>query len=121
MAKYHPDYLKLRASDAIHYAVLDYYLNQQHQKYVCSGTRNLSHHTRVQDYKISNWKFRKAYCKLNVVYAPKLRLFVYVAYIFRKCFSLLDFLKPVHLLNTLLTMENISRQCRKEKASISSK
>ena len=47
MSKYHPDYMKLRPSDAIHHEVLKHYLNELKKRYVSNGTRNVSHQTNV--------------------------------------------------------------------------
>ena len=109
-AKYLPEYLRLRASDAIHYHVLDYYLNQCGYKYVCSGSRSISHKTNAQEYKIKTFGFRKAYCKLHVAYAPKYRRFIKLLYPFRKLFHLFDGITKIHQLNGVLIMEEIVRR-----------
>lgn len=112
IAKYHPGYLSLRASDAIHYHVLNRYLNELGRKYVTSGTRNLNHKTHVQDYKIHNWHFRQAYCRLHLMYSPKVAWIIWLLYPIRKCLILLDSIKKVHAINGLLLMEEVSRKCK---------
>lgn len=59
-AKYDPDYLNRRCSDAIHYEILNYYLNNLGYKYINSGERNISHETNAQEYKISKFAFKKS-------------------------------------------------------------
>lgn len=110
-AKYHPELQSFnRPSDVLHYAVLNYYLNDLGQKYVCSGTRNINHKTHVQDYKIKNWNFRKAYCKLHIIYNPKIKWIVKIAYPFRKLLKLFDSITLIHQVNSLMILEDIVRR-----------
>lgn len=111
-AKYHPKMMNVRASDVIHYAILDYYLNQLGQKFINSGTRTISHQTNVQGYKEHHWKFRKAYCRLHIEYNPKIRFAVKILYFFRKPLLLFDKISIIHLVNSVLSMESIARGCR---------
>lgn len=110
-AKYHPDMqTAVRPSEAIHYYVLTHYLNELEQKYICSGTRNINHKTHVQDYKIQNWHFRRAYCHLHIVYNPRIKWIVKSIYPFRKMLRFLDFETHIHQINSLLRMEEIARE-----------
>ena len=111
-AKYHPERQSWnRPSDVIHHAVLTHYLNELGQKYICSGSRNINHKTHVQEYKIKNWKFRKAYCRLHLVYNPKIKWIVKCIYPFRKLLMLLDNVTLVHQLNALMKLEEAARGC----------
>lgn len=112
-SKYDPKYLKLRASDAIHYTILEEYLNEENYKFVSSGSRNISHTTNVQDYKISTFGFRKAYCRLHIEYNPKIKYVVKVIYPFRKILKMFDGIGIVHQINAVLKMEEIVRKQRK--------
>ena len=116
MGKYHPDYMKLRASDAIHYAVLTHYLNELGQRYIDSGTRNISHHTGVQDYKEINWHFRRAYCLLHIEYNPQIRWLIKCLFPLRRLLYACDRIKPVHKLNGVMRMEEIARECKRMKS-----
>ena len=110
-AKYHPDMqTAVRPSESIHYYVLQHYLNELGQKYVCSGARNLNHKTTVQDYKIRNWHFRRAYCRLHIVYNPKIKWIVMCLYPLRMIFRQFDFITRIHQFNSLLRMEEIARR-----------
>lgn len=109
-AKYHPERQSYnRPSDVLHYAVLSHYLNELGQKYVCSGSRNINHVTNVQDYKEKNWKFKRAYCKLRVVYNPKIGWLVKCMYPFRKFLLKLDTFSIIHQLNGVLRLEECNR------------
>ena len=115
MGKYHPDYMKLRASDAIHYAVLTHYLNELGQRYIDSGTRNISHHTGVQDYKEIHWHFRRAYCLLHIEYNPQIRWMIKCLFPLRRVLYACDCIKPVHKVNGIMRMEEIARACKRLK------
>lgn len=110
-AKYHPDLQGYnRPSDVLHYAVLNYYLNECHQRYVCSGSRNINHRTHAQEYKINNWKFRKAYCTLHLIIRPGFKWVVNIVYPFRRCLRLLDNIALIHQLNSFLLLYQFSKE-----------
>lgn len=52
--------------------------------YVCDGARSIRHETAFQDYLEKYFTFRKAYCKLNIVYRPGFGLVVKMLYPFRR-------------------------------------
>lgn len=108
-AKYDPKLQVYRPSDAIHYTILTHYLNELHQYYVCSGTRNINHKTHVQDYKIRNWKFRRAYCHLHIVINPKIRWLIHIIYPFRRLLHFFDNITLIHQINGLLQMIAIAK------------
>ncbi len=108
--KYHPELQSYtRPSDALHYYLLNYYLNELGQKYLCSGSRNINHQTNVQEYKIKHWLFRKAYCKLHIEYNNKIKFAIKILFPFRKLLYYLDNITLVHQLNSLLKLEEIAR------------
>lgn len=109
-AKYDPQYLNLRASDAIHYTILEHYLNQEGYAYVCSGCRTINHATNAQEYKITTFGFRKAYCILHVAYRPKVKWIVQLLYPVRRVLSKLDGIGFIHQVNSILLMEEMVRK-----------
>lgn len=109
-AKYDPAYLNLRGSDAVHYAVLEHYLNVKGYPYVCSGSRTVNHETNVQDYKISTFGFRKAYCSLNMKYNPNIRFAITIIYPLRKLLKKLNGISIVHSINAVMKMEELRRE-----------
>lgn len=116
-AKYDRDYLSLRGSDAVHYAVLQYYMNEQYgkYKYMCCGSRNINHRTHAQNYKEETFGFRRAYCKLCICYNPKYKLLIRAMYPFRKTFYRFDKIPAFHKVNGVLRMDEISRACSSDK------
>lgn len=109
-AKYHPELQSyVRPSDAIHYTILTHYLNELGQKFICSGSRSLNHKTNVQDYKIKNWRFRKAFCKLHLVYRKDINIIIKLVYPFRNLLMKFDNITAIHQLNSVLKMEEIAR------------
>ncbi len=108
-AKYDPEFLNLRASDAIHFTVFEHYLNFEKYRYVSSGARTINHITNAQEYKISTFGCTKAFCKLRLVYNPKYKWIVKVLYPFRKILLKFDRIGIIHSVNSILKMENICR------------
>ncbi|MGN0033202.1 MAG: hypothetical protein ACI358_05445 [Candidatus Limimorpha sp.] len=50
------------------YKMNEHYLGELQLKYVSDGTRSITEHSNIQQYLEQNFKFRKAYCKLEVRY-----------------------------------------------------
>lgn len=115
-AKYHPQRQGFnRPSDVLHYAILDYYLNELHQRFVCSGARNINHKTNVQEYEIGTWKYRKVYCKLHIEYRVWLRYVIMFLYPFRTILHIFNNNTIGHQINSLLLLEKLARECRRQK------
>ena len=108
-AKFNPDYSNRQVSDALYYCILEYYLNELKLRYVSSGTRNILHQTNTQEYKIRRFGYKKAYCKLNVAYSPKIKWAVKLLFPFRRALALFDSVKICHKINGVLKMEAIVR------------
>ncbi len=77
--------------------------------YICDGARNINHETNFQNYLEENFGFRKAYCKLHIVYNKKIKWIIKLLFPFRNIFVKFDSFKRVHLLNSLLKMEEYRR------------
>ncbi len=113
-SKFHPDYLKLRVSDALYAFVLDYYLNHQKKKYVSSGSCSINHVSNTQEYKEQHFGYRKCFCLLHVLYKP------FYKWIFKLLFLLRGFVSIlgrrftlIHRIAAVLKMEEIVRKsCR---------
>jgi len=84
--KFHPQYLKYYSSYALFYTMNRYYLSERNLKYVNDGARNLVHKTNIQDFLITKFGFRKAYCRLHVIYNPILRFIIMFIYPLRFAF-----------------------------------
>ena len=75
--KFHPKFLrKFYPSEALFYTMNNYYLNKKNFKYINDGARSISHETNIQEFLIQKFRFRKAYCKLNIIYSRDIRLLV---------------------------------------------
>jgi hypothetical protein len=85
--KYDPEYLKLYPGYALIFEMNNYYLNELKLEYVNDGSRSISHETNIQDYLIQKFKFRKAYCNLNIVYSKKIKLLVSLLFPFLRFFE----------------------------------
>jgi hypothetical protein len=106
--KFHPDSLKFYSSYTLFYTMNQYYLNEKSFRYVNDGARSISHKTNIQSFLIDKFKFRKAYCKLNIIYSPKVKLILSIIYPIRWFLSFLDF-GPFVKLNVLMFQEKIRR------------
>ena len=107
--RYHTDYKNLYASYALQYEMDKYYLEEKKLKYVNLGTRSLLHESGVQDFLIKKFKYRKAYCKLNIVYSPLFGFLVKFIYPFRGLINKLSF-KKLTKVKAILNQHEISSQ-----------
>ena len=110
--KFDPMYLKNYSSYVLYFSMNKYYLNEKNFKYVNNGTRSISHQTNIHDFLIDKFKFRKAYCKMQIEYAPKIKFLVDSFLIFSYFFSLipLNIFRKIHV---VLYQEQIRRLCEK--------
>jgi len=110
--KLDPDYLRDYSSYVLYYSMNKYYLNENNFKYINNGTRSISHQTNIHDFLIDKFKFRKAYCNIQVVYSPFFNTLVRYLLPVRSFFSLipLDFFRKIYV---VLHQEEIRKLCAK--------
>lgn len=77
---------------------------------VYDGERNILHETRFHDYLIKYFGFRKAYCRLRIAYAPKIKWIIKVLYPFRKLLHGHN-IRILDKIYAVLMMEQYSREC----------
>lgn len=77
--------------------------------YICDGARSIQHETAFQDYLEKYFEFRKAYCRLRVVYKPAMKIAVGICFPFRGILKKFDGLSVVRKVNALMRMEEINR------------
>ena len=98
---------------ALVYGIVSFFEEELKQgAYLCDGARNIIHKTSFQDYLEKYFGFRKAYCRLHMIYSPKIRVAVRTLYCFRRVFKKLDNIGIIHKINGLLLMEEIARGSR---------
>lgn len=76
---------------------------------LCDGARSINHESNFQDYLEKYFGFRKAYCKLHILYNPKISWAIKLFYPIRKLLLKLDGIGFVHQINAVLKMEEIIR------------
>lgn len=110
--KYDPEYLRYQTSAALTYSVVYDYLNVRHYRYVMDGQRAIRHKTNIQEYLEQYFGFRKAYCKLNLIYSPAMKVAVILLYPFRKLLARIagDHVFLNNIVSVLM-MEEIKRAC----------
>ena len=77
--------------------------------YVVDGERSIRHETAFQDYLEKYFGFRKAYCKLNVIYRFPLNVMVTILFPFREFISSEG--RIGSMVSAILKMEEYRRQC----------
>ena len=108
-----PEYVKEYPFYALFYTMNLYYLNEKKLKYVTDGSRNISHKTNIQQFLLTKFKFRKAYCNLHIKYSWSFGLVVKLLFPFRKIFSYFDNLLFRNIFSVLF-QEEISRNCKQK-------
>jgi len=73
LEKIAPEYLHIGASYYSNYYQNCYYLNDKGVRYIDAGARSIVHATNVQEFLISKFNYRKAYCDLNIEYLPLIK------------------------------------------------
>jgi len=106
--KFHPKYLKLYPSYALFYEMNSYYLEEKNFLYVNDGAKSIAHNTNIQNFLVDKFKFRKAYCRLNIAYRKDIAIVVKVLYPFRKIISKFNFSSAKKIV-VLLKQEEIRR------------
>ncbi|MDG6348298.1 GNAT family N-acetyltransferase [Luteimonas sp. 8-5] len=101
-----PDALKGSLSYALIQAMNEHYLGARGFRYVSDGARNLSHRTNIHQFLQTKFGFRRAYCRLNVVYSRPVGALVALAYPFG---SVLKHVPGAAKLRALLEQERIRR------------
>lgn len=96
MTKVHvlPAFLRNRVNAGLVFTLCQYYLNSGKYKYISDGQRNIVHETNYQAFLVKTLGFRYAYCRLNVVYHPAIKVVVKVLYPFRGLLRRLSGLLP---------------------------
>ncbi len=110
-----PDYERCGINAAMVFKILD-----DHNEflstdgYICDGARSINHETAFQDYLEKYFDFRKAYCKLHVVYNPKLKNVIKLIYKMRSVLKCFDNIRIIHQINSVLKMEEIVQKQNNE-------
>lgn len=85
------------------YEMNRYYLDELKLKYVNDGARSITEHSNIQPFLIDTFHFRKAYCKLQIVYKWWMRIAVDILYPFRN-------IVPILPIKAILRMEEMARR-----------
>lgn len=78
--------------------------------YICDGGRSINHETAFQDYLEKYFGFRKAYCRLHIVYNSKIKWIIKSLFPFRKFLLKFDGIGKIHQINSVMRMEEIARE-----------
>lgn len=106
--KTNPEYLKLYPNYALFFTMDQHYLNERKLRYVNDGAKSILHDTNIQDFLISKFKFRRAYCKLHIIYLPSVAFLVQILFPFRSLLAKIKF-GPFSKVNAILAQEEMRR------------
>lgn len=115
VVKIDPAYLKNEVNAALGFVLCQYYLNEKKLKYICDGERNIRHQSNYQNFLVSVLGFRKAYCRLHIVYNPLVAPFVSLLYPLRN--FLVRFKESnslIYNIYCLLMQEQYARESQKD-------
>lgn len=102
-----PEYEKQGISEGAVYGLLNIYKKElENGMYINDGSRSVLHNTRFQEFLIKKFGFRKAYCRLNIVYNPIVQVVVLVLYPFR------NIIKNRRIKATLIMQEIINKDAK---------
>ncbi len=85
------------------YEMNRYYLDELKLKYVNDGARSITEHSNIQPFLIDTFHFRKAYCKLQIVYKWWMKIIVDTLYPLRS-------VVPILPVKAILRMESFVRE-----------
>lgn len=105
-----PEFERLQVFAAVLYRMTDDLKEDiEKGKYICNGSRTVSHDTSFNDYLERYFRFRKVYCKLHIEYRGIVKWFIRIVYPFRRILLKLDNRRLFHSVNAVLKMETIAR------------
>lgn len=90
--------------------LVDFEDKLRYGEYICDGSRNVLHETNFQDYLERYFEFRKAYCKLHIIYNKRIKSAIKILYPFRRILECFDFVRFVQKISAVLKMEEIVRR-----------
>ena len=101
--KFHPEFLKpVSPSYGLIYCMNEYYLEKKGLRYVSDGARSITEHSEIQTFLIKKFRFRKAYCQVQMFYKWWLWIIVCLLFPFR------SYIRAVSI-KAMLKMEEIAR------------
>lgn len=109
------DYEKFEINAALMWGILAFFkdrLEHGHGFYILDGERSIYHQTKYQEYLVTKFAFRKAFCELHIAYNPFFKILVNLAYSFRYLVNFIpgQFARKV---NAIVLQEKIYRSFKK--------
>lgn len=105
-----PMYERLHVNAALVAKICEVY-NEKFEEgfYIVDGERNISHETGFQGYLEKYFGFRKAYCRLNLIYRPFIKMVVKVLFPMKDILKRFDSNSLMHSVNAIMNLEEIYR------------
>ena len=100
-------YTKMYANYALIYEMNRYYLKDRKINYVSDGARSILHDSKIQEFLVKKFKFRKAYCHLHIIYSTPVRFIIFVLFPFRFLIFKLNYFSLFKKIIAILKQEEI--------------
>ena len=110
--KFHPKYLKLYSSYVLFFEMSKYYLKENNFLYLHDGAKSISHDTKIHEFLLQTFKFRKVFVRLNLAYRWDVKFIVSIVYPFKSIIDKLPNNTLINKLKVLLLQESIVREMK---------
>lgn len=114
-SKVNPNYRSYCPLLAMNFYQIEKYINSGLYRYMSNGARTILHQTGYNDYLENKLGFRKAYCRLNIVYRPIVKPIVSILFPFRAVLKRFDNTALIRRINGILEMEYVNRSFDRHK------
>lgn len=109
--KVRPSFEKKQINAALVNGVLEHFSEKlENGVYISDGERNILHKTKFQDYLEKYFMFRKAYCKVRVMYRPSFGVIVKLLFPLRKIIKMFEFNSFISKICGIMALEEIVRK-----------
>lgn len=107
-----PSTFKKNSSAALIDGVLRHYQEQEKKFYICDGARNIRHITNFQDYLVSTFDFRFAYCRTKLIYKWWCKMLIIILRPFKNIL-LKSNLPMLYNIGCILRLDDYAKQSQK--------
>ena len=110
-----PDYEKYGCNAALVAFICNRYQERKEKGNfaICDGQKNILHETKFQEYLEKYFEFRKAYCKLNIIYKKYVKFIIYCLWPIRSLIHMLRHRSIWGKIDSMLEIESILREQEK--------
>ncbi len=113
VVKFDPKHKKYNISELLFHEISKYLLLKNKLNFIFDGFVSVAHQSKIQEYLMRKFNYRRAYCKLCIYYKFHIRLFIFTVFPFRRIIKIIGkYFTIFHKLSILLLQEELSRNCK---------